>query len=233
LPPCCWLQPCCALSDRSLRRPARLFGVSMQRDPDRLVLFTDAVVAIAVTLLILPLVDVVTESKAAGDDAVHMITDHRGQIYTFLLSFVVIARFWLTHHRLFEHVRAYNTRLIQLNLLWLLTIVVLPFPTEILGAYDTSRFTASVYIGTMLALSICQTALALLIRSHRELEQPDNPVTARELAGSITLTALLAVAFALAALVPGVTFYALFLLLLSQPITAIWEKRHKKSAQKD
>lgn len=202
----------------------------MQRDPDRLVLFTDAVVAIAVTLLILPLVDVVTESKAAGDDAVHVITDHQAQIYSFLLSFVVIARFWLAHHRVFEHVRAYNTRLIQLNMLWLLTIVVLPFPTEIVGAYNSSRFTASLYIGTILALSICQTALALLIRNHQELEQPDNPITARELAGSITATALLAVAFALAALVPGVTFYALFLLFLAPLVATIWEKPQEKTA---
>jgi uncharacterized membrane protein len=202
----------------------------MQRDPDRLVLFTDAVVAIAVTLLILPLVDVVTESKAAGDDAVHVITDHQAQIYSFLLSFVVIARFWLAHHRVFEHVRAYNTRLIQLNMLWLLTVVVLPFPTEIIGAYNSSRFTASLYIGTILALSICQTAMTLLIRNHQELEQTDNPVTAQELTGSITVTGLLAVAFALAALVPGVTFYALFLLFLSPIVTTVWEKQQKKSA---
>jgi uncharacterized membrane protein len=202
----------------------------MQRDPDRLVLFTDAVVAIAVTLLILPLVDAVTASKAAGEDAVHVITDHQAEIYSFLLSFVVIARFWFAHHRVFEHVRAYNTRLIQLNMLWLLTVVVLPFPTEIIGAYNSSRFTASLYIGTILALSICQTAMTLLIRNHQELEQTDNPVTAQELTGSITVTGLLAVAFALAALVPGVTFYALFLLFLSPIVTTIWEKQQKKSA---
>jgi uncharacterized membrane protein len=142
----------------------------------------------------------------------------------------VIARFWLAHHRVFEHVRAYNTRLIQLNMLWLLTVVVLPFPTEIVGAYNSSRFTASLYIGTILALSICQTALTLLIRNHQELEQTDNPVTARELAGSVTATALLAVAFALAALVPGVAFYALLLLFLSPLIATIWEKRQEKSA---
>jgi uncharacterized membrane protein len=73
---------------------ASVSAVSMTRDPDRLVLFTDAVVAIAVTLLILPLVDAVTETRAENLGAVHVITDHKTQIYTFLLSFVVIARFW-------------------------------------------------------------------------------------------------------------------------------------------
>ena len=193
----------------------------MTRNPDRLVLFTDAVVAIAVTLLILPLVEVVTESKAEGLTAVEVITEHEGQVYAFLLSFVVIARFWLTHHHMFEHVRAYNTTLIQLNLGWLLTIVILPFPTEIVGSYDTSRFTAGFYIGTILALSIFQTALTLLIRNHPELEQPDNPVTERELAVSLATTGLFVVAFILAALIPGVTFYALFLLFLTPLVSRL------------
>lgn len=187
----------------------------MTRNPDRLVLFTDAVVAIAVTLLILPLVDVVTESRAEGLDAQAVITDHEAQIYGFLLSFVVISRFWLVHHRLFEHVKTYNARLLQLNTAWLLCIVVLPFPTEIVGSYPSTEFTAGLYIGTLLALSICQLALMLLIRNHQELEQEANPIARREAIGYYTFTGLTAVAFLLAAFVPGVKFYALLLLILT------------------
>jgi uncharacterized membrane protein len=127
----------------------------------------------------------------------------------------VIARFWLTHHQMFEHVRAYNNWLIQLNLGWLLTVVILPFPTEIIGTYESDRFTAGFYVGTILALSIFQTALTLLIRNHPELERPDNPVTERGLIGSLATTGLFVVAFVLAALVPGVNFYALFVLFLT------------------
>jgi uncharacterized membrane protein len=203
----------------------------MTRDPDRLVLFTDAVVAIAVTLLILPLVDAVTETRAENLDAVHVITDHKTQIYTFLLSFVVIARFWLTHHRVFEHVKAYNSRLIQLNLVWLLCIVILPFPTDIVGNYPSDRFTAGLYIGTILVLSLCQTALTLLIRDHKELERDDNAVTQQEVFGSVVFSALGVVAFLLAALVPGVNFYALFVLFLAPLSARVWSKR-QKSAQK-
>lgn len=201
----------------------------MTRNPDRLVLFTDAVVAIAVTLLILPLVDVVTESQAEKLDAVHVITDHKTQIYTFLLSFVVITRFWLSHHRMFEHVRAYNNRLIELNMVWLLFIVILPFPTQIVGAYTSDRFTSGLYIGTIVALSICQTALTLLIRGHKELEQEANPVTNREVVGSVTFSVLGVVAFLLAALVPGVDFYALFVLFLATVIVNVWERRQKSA----
>jgi uncharacterized membrane protein len=187
----------------------------MTRNPDRLVLFTDAVVAIAVTLLILPLVEVVSETKSEHLDAQAVINEHHAQIYSFLLSFVVITRFWLTHHRMFEHVRAYNTRLIQLNMLWLLSIVVLPFPTEIIGTYESTSFTAGLYVGNLLALSIFQLGLTLLIRNHKELEQEGNPVTSREVIGAAVFTVVSAVAFVLAAFVPGVRFYALLLLVLT------------------
>ena len=190
----------------------------MTRNPDRLVLFTDAVVAIAVTLLILPLVEVVNEFQAEGHDAQSVITEHRQQIYSFLLSFLVIARFWLVHHRIFEHVRAYNTRLIQLNMVWLLFIVILPFPTEIAGAFGSDQFVAGLYIGTILALSICHTGLTLLIRNHSELEESDNPVTGTEVSGSLIFLGLMLVAFLLATLIPGVGFYALFVLFLSSVI---------------
>ncbi|TKK73635.1 DUF1211 domain-containing protein [Kribbella jiaozuonensis] len=202
--------------------------MSMTRDPDRLVLFTDAVVAIAITLLVLPLVDLVPEVRAEGGDAVSVVTDHWQEIFTFLLSFVVIANFWLGHHRLFEHVRAYNSAMIRLNLLWLLTIVVLPFPTEIIGAFPSNRFTAGFYTGTILALSICQSAIAWMIHGHKELENPDNPVSREGLVGSLILTGLTVVAFLLAAFVPGVNFYALLLLLLSPILMPIWRRTSAK-----
>lgn len=204
-----------------------LAAVSTSRDPDRLVLFTDAVVAIAITLLVLPLVDLVPEVKAEGGDAVSVLSEHRQEIFTFLLSFVVIASFWLGHHRLFEHIRAYTPAMMRVNLLWLLTIVVLPFPTEIIGAFPSDRFTAGLYIGTILALSVCQSALAWMVHGHRELESPDNPVGKEELASSLMLTGLTMVAYLLASLVPGVHFYAMFLLLLSPIIMRVWKGRSR------
>jgi uncharacterized membrane protein len=202
--------------------------VSTTRDPDRLVLFSDAVVAIAITLLVLPLVELVPEAQDKHLAAVDVITEHKPQIFSFLLSFVVISSFWLGHHRLFEHVRAYNSTIMRLNLLWLLAIVVLPFPTEITGAYDSSQFTAGLYSGTILVLSICQSALTWLVRNHIELENPDNPVSNREPIGTLLLTGLTFVAFILAAFVPGVHFYALLTLLLSPVVMRIRALRSRQ-----
>ncbi|MFI5735602.1 TMEM175 family protein [Kribbella sp. NPDC051587] len=189
--------------------------MSKTRNPDRLILFTDAVVAIALTLLILPLVEVVAEYKAEDHTALQVITDHKPEIYSFLLSFAVIGNFWLGHHQVFEHVRAYTSGMMRLNMLWLLFIVILPFPTEIVGSFESSQFTAGFYSGTILALSTSQTALTWMIKGHPEIENPNDPVTSRELTNSFVLTGLTLLAFVLAAFVPGVRFYALLLLLLS------------------
>jgi uncharacterized membrane protein len=189
------------------------------------------VVAIAVTLLILPLVEVVTESQAEGLSAQEMISDNWPQLLSFLLSFAVISRFWLTHHAIFEHVKAYDPRLMQLNILWLLCIVVLPFPTEIVGVYASTKFIAALYIGTLLALSICQLGLMLLIRNHKELEDEANPISPRLVSGAYIFTGLSLVAFLLAAFVPGVKFYALLLLILTA-FDGVVQRFSRRSAQK-
>jgi uncharacterized membrane protein len=202
--------------------------VSNSRDPDRLVLFTDAVVAIAITLLVLPLVDLVSQAVANHTPSTHVISDNLSQLLTFLLSFVVIARFWLMHHRIFEHVRTYNQPLIELNLVWVLTIVVLPFPTEMASAYS-DQFTAGLYVGTILASSACQTAMIVLIHRRPELETTDNRLSRRNRISAISGTALLAVAFLLAALVPHVNYFALLLLLLTRPVVWLWFRIHSTS----
>jgi uncharacterized membrane protein len=125
--------------------------VRTPRGLDRLIMFADAVVAIAITLLILPLVEIPEESE--GNSVAGMLSDHIGQLGAFALSFVVIARFWAAHHRMFEHAAAYDVALVQLTLAWLFTIVFLPFPTELIGS-DVARGAGPLYIGTLLASSL-------------------------------------------------------------------------------
>ncbi|MCD0452404.1 DUF1211 domain-containing protein [Actinocorallia sp. API 0066] len=186
------------------------------RESDRLVNFTDAVVAIALTLLVLPLVDAVGEHAEEAGSAREFLARNGRQISGFLLSFVVIARLWVVHHHLFQHVRAYDRRLMWWNLVWVLTIVWLPFPTEMTAAYPTDdRFTAGVYIGTILAASACQTLMASIIRATPGIARPDHPLSRYDVLSSATATGLLALALLLSSTVPGVTYLALLLLFLS------------------
>jgi uncharacterized membrane protein len=198
---------------------------SVERSTDRLVFFSDAVVAIALTLLVLPLADVVPEAAAEHSRSIEVITENQWKIYSFLLSFAVIARLWVSHHRFFEQVKAYNNRLMVVNLLWLLTIVILPFPTQMIGGFDDDRFTAAFYIGTMLAASVCRLAMILIVRADPSIAKSPDGIPGRQLFLSAVSTGLIVLALLLAALVPGVRYFALLLLLLNYLASWFWRRR--------
>jgi uncharacterized membrane protein len=198
---------------------------SVERSSERLVFFSDAVVAIALTLLILPLADAVPEAAAKYANSLDAVTENQTKIYSFLLSFAVIARLWIAHHRLFEQIKACNHRLILANLGWLLTIVVLPFPTEMIGRFHDDHFTVGLYIGTMLAGSVLLLAMAMIVRAEPALAKNDGGIPSRQRFLLAVNTVILAVALVLAALVPSVGYFALLLLLLATPIAWIRDRR--------
>jgi uncharacterized membrane protein len=108
---------------------------------ERLVFFSDAVVAIAITLLALELP--VPEGRTDAE-MVHHLVELRGEYVAFLISFAVVGTQWLVHNRLLAGVTRAGGRLTQWNLLWLLTVVTMPFVTKVLtadGAF-ASRFIA-------------------------------------------------------------------------------------------
>jgi uncharacterized membrane protein len=184
-----------------------------------MMIFTDGVVAIAATLLIIPLVDIAANGAHSVPNVAELLRQNAQQLFVFALSFVVIARFWMAHHVVFGDVIALTVPLNWLNVLWLLSIVFLPFPTELLAA-DThgDRGASSLYIGTLLVTSISALVMEwIIIRTPQVREEPeDGRLNIR--AATIS-TALLAAAFVLAITVPAIGFYSLFLLGLTDVIT--------------
>src|SRR5882757_8256387 len=178
--------------------------MSTSKSPDRLVAFTDAVVAIAMTLLIFPLTGDVGTLVAAHGRPVEAVTGHGWQIFSFLLSFAVIARMWIGHHRLFAEVKEYSPALVLVNLCWLLTIVVLPFPTELIGGFVHDRFTVTFYIGTILTGSVCQMIMVLIIRRGENLAHSPHGISDRWWMNTVGTTVALAAALLLAGLVPAI-----------------------------
>ncbi|GAB3007878.1 DUF1211 domain-containing protein [Amycolatopsis acidiphila] len=201
-----------------------------ERTPERLVFFADAVVAIALTLLVLPLTEVVPEIVAAHGHSIDAITENQWRISSFLLSFVVIARLWLVHHRLFEVVASYTVPLQWLNIAWLLTVAVLPFPTEMIGAFGDDRFTELFYIGTVFASSLCLTAMTLVVRADPQLVKHPGAITDSWRFSSVGSTVALGCAFALTAFVPGVDYYSILLLVVPAQLDRI---RYRRRAHED
>jgi uncharacterized membrane protein len=198
------------------------------RGLERLVFFTDAIAAIAITLLILPLVDVVPEIAAKGGTVDVLFAEYAGPLFGFLISFAVIARLWFAHHQLFEHVGAYTTRLVLLTVLWAFTIVLLPLPTAMTAQLDATPGTIAFYIGTMAASSLVLTAMAFVIRGDPAVEVPENPITPRGLSGLVYTSVGFVFALVLGTAVPAVNYWALFVLFLLPLIGRLFRRRRQR-----
>lgn len=97
---------------------------------ERLVFFSDAVVAIAITLLVLELR--LPEGEESLGARLARLTPG---FISYIVSFAVIGIFWEAHHRLFGYIHRYDRGLLWLNLLFLLFIAFMPFPTALLGEH--------------------------------------------------------------------------------------------------
>lgn len=201
-----------------------------KRGLERIIFFTDAVAAIAITLLILPLVDAVPVHPPAGETVGTFLGDHFAQIGSFALSFVVIARFWMAHHAVFEHIERYDARLLTLSLVWAFSIVLLPLPTAIISAFNSSPLSIGLYIGTMLLSTLSLTVITLIVRGNPELQARKNPVTLTTIVNSVVSTGSIAFALIIGVAIPHVTYWGLLTLLLSGPISALVVKRAAKRA---
>jgi len=131
---------------------------------DRIEFFSDAVFAIAMTLLVVTLVLPVSVLPPSFDEAMRGLSNG---LFAFALSFVVIGQFWIAHHRLFRLIRRYDLALLWLNLLHLLGICFLPFPTELLGRYFGSAGAGFLYGATLTATSLIGAAIWFYARGRR------------------------------------------------------------------
>jgi uncharacterized membrane protein len=191
--------------------------VHTDRGLDRFVTFLDAVVAIAITLLVLPLAEVLTSEHLPAHVA-DVFTQNGARFGAFLLSFVVIARLWRGHHRMVERVGGYDGAFVMVNLLWVLTIVFLPFATQLTAAYSAhDRLAVLVYIGTMTLSSVLLAVAAVLIWQRPALRREGVSKQAAFPRAAFLTTGALLLAFALGVAFPRVNYYALLLLLLTGP----------------
>lgn len=194
---------------------------------ERLKAFVDAVVAIAMTLLILPLMESVIELGREGEGVEEYLAKDSMQLLSFVLSFVLIATFWMTHHRIFDRVERATNAPIWLQVAWMFTIVWLPVPTAMLGSMDTSTVQKVLYIGSLLVTSLLLLATRLYLRAHPQLHSIPPSSLRRGISVEIVLCALYATALLVAVLVPEIGYFAMFLMLLSSPAQLLLDRRNR------
>lgn len=185
-----------------------------QRGFDRLVNFSDAVVAIAATLLVLPLVELAEPGQS--ESFVDVLREHGVEFYAFVLSFLVIYTQWLSHHRVFRNLIGYTRALMWVNFVWLLSIVFLPFPTKLIAeknGYDSSSST--LYVANIAVSVIAMFVADIIVSRHPSIVAADSRHLERVRNGAIS-SVLILIAFGVAFTSLGL--WSLMILFLTKPI---------------
>jgi TMEM175 potassium channel family protein len=144
---------------------ATIVGVSMYEryvstiaegeSPERLVFFSDAVFAIAMTLLVVELKIPEVENAQLGSALAGLGPEY----LSFVLSFTVIGAVWMSHHRKFRAIVGYTQTLVRLNLVMLLAVASLPFSTAVLGRYGDSAVSVYIYATTISVIGLLMTTM--------------------------------------------------------------------------
>ncbi len=121
----------------------------------RLEAFSDGVVAIAITLLVLEIhVPEVGGPNSLGHELAHQWPSYAG----YLVSFVTIGIIWINHHAMVSRIRQANHTLLILNLFLLMSIAILPFTTALVADYlrepEGEHLAAAIYSGSLLLMGL-------------------------------------------------------------------------------
>jgi uncharacterized membrane protein len=179
---------------------------------ERLMFFTDAVVAIALTLLALqlPVPGGIENVSVPISEMVRDAGRHFDDYLAFLISFVVIAAHWRLHHRVFRYMRVASVAIIRLNIYWLLLIVITPFTTKTLSVDHLNILRFGLYAVTQaLQFTIFAVIIVLILRTQHVLAGTD----VQRLVNGLWQTVALAIGFAV-----SIPLY----LLIGQWAFAVW-----------
>ena len=147
---------------------------------ERIVFFSDAVMAIAITLLAIDIRVPEIELSAAAAELPMQLAAIMPNVLTFFISFIVIGIYWISHHRYFSYIKRYDTRLMLLNLMFLFFIACMPFVASLLGRFPSVPIALVIYT---LAVAALGTSMALIwhyaSKNHRLIEADIDAATIR------------------------------------------------------
>jgi uncharacterized membrane protein len=196
---------------------------------ERFKAFVDAVVAIAMTLLILPLMESVSEAASEKLSTAEFFVEHSGQLLSFALSFVLIATFWMGHHRQYRDVEWVTAPLLWINIAWMSTIVWLPVPTAMIGQMETDSLQPVVYIGTLILTQLTTLAGWLYLLRHPGFTTTPIDVLRAGVIGDLAAIILFLIALALAVFVPSLGYAGLLVLLLTGVVTKLLNRASQQA----
>ncbi|MCR9297049.1 MAG: TMEM175 family protein [bacterium] len=145
--------------------------------PERLLAFSDGVVAIAITLLVLGL-EVPSVHDVPEKELPAFLLDSAHALLSYVVSFVVIGTYWLQHYIIFHYVERVDRWFVLLNGLFLLTISFIPFPTGLQSVYRYDALAVVIYGGANMLCSLSLLAIWNYATKDFRLIAKDTPAQA-------------------------------------------------------
>lgn len=174
---------------------------------------TRAIVAIAITLLVLPLLESIPEAATRGQATGPWLSEHVPGLLAFFVSFVIVAATWTGHHRLFHDVAHLSRPLTWLNIGWALSIVFLQLPSAMIYQLPTDRWGPVLYVATLLVSQLMLTGMSWIISRSPEFLEPGRTTTLNTRMYA-AVCVLFAIVLVIAVIAPEWGFFGLFLLWL-------------------
>ncbi len=139
---------------RHAAQPPRRWERADGAEFDRIAYFSDAIYAIAMTLLALDLrIDHLAAPVNSPSSMLEALGDLFPKLIGYLVGFLLLARYWRAHHSFFGRLRAVDSRLLTLNLTYLGFVALLPFPTSLIGEFEDNPISVVLFALTMAVIS--------------------------------------------------------------------------------
>jgi uncharacterized membrane protein len=121
---------------------------------ERIVFFSDAVIAIVSTILVIELALPDLSTAELANQLPEILISLLPKFMSYFLSFMIIGSFWVRHHMIFSYIKKYDYRLIWLNIFFLACLALVPFATGVLGATVFIATSVIFYSGVVASASI-------------------------------------------------------------------------------
>jgi uncharacterized membrane protein len=140
---------------------------------NRLETLFDGIFAIAMTILVLGITPPKPDISQAPGVLTSQIIDLIPEIFIFMVSFLILAGFWLNHHRQFHFVCRVDSRLLWINILLLSSVVFIPFSTDMAGDYPDILIAVLLFHINILIIGLIFSFHAHYISRSENLCDPD------------------------------------------------------------
>lgn len=177
---------------------------------ERMILFTDAVFAIAITLLVIEIKAPIISAYSSFDQTLDQLSELIPRFLGFVMSFFLIAIYWRSHHRLFSFLKNYDEKIIWLNFFFLFFIILMPFSSSYYS--ENAQFQLPYYfysINVSMIGFINYFALSYIIKHKGRISEGLDHINTRRLARCRTL------------IVPAIFFFGFVVDLILKPFGSV------------